>query len=256
MKKLNFNNFTALNTIWNVPIKYKDYFEPHPLQGRKPLPSNVQQIKNSIATTGNFTQINPVIVVHKDGKFLMVDGQNRKDALVEQGLDIPVLIVPEELVDDNLMIVLNTNKRNWTDVNFGKHYATKGKKVYKEYINYLEKYDVTAGVLVAIFYGHTGRRQEFSKAFKEGKLTNNNPQHVEFTLLRLESLKNTGKNPPLTENTRKKQQFQQAMLQAFDNPEFNFEKFKKGLAKVKHCLNKLAKQTDMLKEIYRIEKKG
>ena len=68
--------------------------------------------------------------------------------------------------------------------------------------------------------------------------------------------RNLGKNPPLENNTRRKQQFQQAMLQAFENPEFNFEKFKKGLNKTKHDLNKLAKQKDLLKEIYKIESKG
>jgi len=50
-------------------------------------------------------------------------------------------------------------------------------------------------------------------------------------------LRNLGKNPPLLDSTRTKQQFQQAMLNAFDNPDFSFEKFKKGLSKVTHCLN-------------------
>jgi hypothetical protein len=46
------------------------------------------------------------------------------------------------------------------------------------------------------------------------------------------------------------------MLQAFKNPKFSFVKFKRGLAGSRHKFNLLAKQEDMLKEIYKVEKKG
>ena len=46
------------------------------------------------------------------------------------------------------------------------------------------------------------------------------------------------------------------MLQAFDNVEFSFFNFKRGLVDTEHELNRLAKQVDMLEEIYRIEKIG
>ena len=131
-----------------------------------------------------------------------------------------------------------------------------GVKIYRDFLDHMQKYEVTAGVMIAIYNKSSQRSQPLVQEYKEGKLRIVDDKHVEFTLLRLDSLRNLGKNPPLENNTRKKQQFQQAMLQAFENPEFNFEKFKKGLNKTKHDLNKLAKQKDLLKEIYKIESKG
>jgi len=65
-----------------------------------------------------------------------------------------------------------------------------------------------------------------------------------------------GNNPTLDPWTHRKQQFQQAFLQAMADPDFNFTKFKKGLTTTKHYINILAKQVDILKEIKRIERKG
>jgi hypothetical protein len=45
------------------------------------------------------------------------------------------------------------------------------------------------------------------------------------------------------------------MLEALQNVNFDFEKFKKNLTTKKHKLNILAKRTDMLKEIYKMEGK-
>jgi hypothetical protein len=53
----------------------------------------------------------------------------------------------------------------------------------------------------------------------------------------------------------KKQQFQQAMLKALETKDFSLEKFKANLYGSRNKFNDLAKQSGMLMEIFRIERK-
>lgn len=239
-----------------LPYKDKDLLESHPIQGRKILNYNLTNIKKSIIQLGNFVEANPIKVIYVDGKYLIIDGQHRTKALIELGLDIPMHVLPSNINVSSLMIALNSYQQPWQIAYYAIHFSAIGIQIYKDFLSHLDKYEVSAGILVAIYNKKTTRRQAMMQEYKDGNLAIVDHKHVEFTLLRLDSLRNLGKNPPLLDSTRRKQQFQQAMLEAFDNPDFSFEKFKKGLNKVTHQLNLIAKKSDMLKEIYVIEKKG
>jgi hypothetical protein len=131
-----------------------------------------------------------------------------------------------------------------------------GREPYKMYNKVKAEHPyISYGVLVCIFNKKNGRSQADSKEFKEGNLTLDHLDHVYKTVRKLAQLKDISKNPPLSKSTHAKQQFQEAMLEALQNVSFNFEKFKKKLSTKKHKLNILAKRTDMLKEIYKIEGK-
>jgi hypothetical protein len=154
------------------------------------------------------------------------------------------------------MIAINTNQRNWDDGDFANYWAVMGRTPYKIYNKVKEEHPyISYGVLVSIFNKKSGRLQSDSKQFKEGNLTLDHLDHVSRTVRQLSQLKGIGKNPPLDKSTYSKQQFQSAMLEALQNVSFDFEKFKKNLTTKKHKLNILAKRTDMLKEIYKMEGK-
>tara|TARA_R100001369_G_scaffold11468_1_gene24966 strand:+ start:2338 stop:3096 length:759 start_codon:yes stop_codon:yes gene_type:complete len=251
-----FNNFKTVGEIKLIPYADRDILVPHPLQGRKVRVGNVSGIKKSLIELGNFIEVNPVKVIHIKDEYLVVDGQHRVQALIELGYDIPIQILPNDIDVSKFMMASNSYNTPWRVEEYAIHHTALGNKIYVDFLDRLEKHEVSAGVLVAIHNKEVSRKQNIMQDYKDGKLKVVDHHHLEFTLLRLDSLKNLGKKPPLEDKTRTKQQFQQAMLQAFDNPNFNFEKFKKGLAKVTHTLNELAKQTDMLVEIYKVEKKG
>ena len=251
-----FNNFKTVGEIKLIPYADRDILVPHPLQGRSASAVNVSAIKKSLIELGNFTIGNPIKVIYVDGKYLIIDGQHRTQGLVELGYDIPVQVLPNDTNVSKLMIALNSYTQPWRIPYYAIHFSAVGIKIYQDFLDHMKKYEVSAGILVAIYNKQVTRKQDIMQKYKDGELQVVDDKHLEFTLLRLDSLKNLGKNPPLLKSTRAKQQFQQAMLIAFDNPEFSFEKFKKGLSKASHCLNKLAKQTDMLVEIYKVEKKG
>ena len=248
--------FKTVGEIKLIPYTDRDILVPHPLQGRSASAVNVNAIKKSLIELGNFTIGNPIKVIYVDGKYLIIDGQHRTQGLVELGYDIPVQVLPDDTNVSKLMIALNSYTQPWKIPYYAIHFAALGIKIYQDFLDHIEKYDVSAGVLVAIYNKQVSRKQDIMQRYKDGNLEIVDSKHLEFTLLRLDSLKNMGKNPPLEDGSRKRQQFQQAMLQAFENPDFNFEKFKKGLNKTEHKLNDLRKQTKILEEIYKVEKKG
>ena len=42
----------------------------------------------------------------------------------------------DESVNNNIIVTLNTNKRNWLDMDFANYYASQGLEPYKIFINY------------------------------------------------------------------------------------------------------------------------
>jgi hypothetical protein len=250
------DNFKTVSEIKLIPYADRDILEPHPLQGRKIKVGNVNSIKKSIIELGNFVGVNPIKVLYVKGKYLVLDGQHRVQALIELGYDIPIHILPNDIDVSKFMIASNSYSKPWLVAEYAIHFSALGNKTYETFLERLERHEVSAGVLIAIYSKQVSRKQDIMQEYKDGNLHIVDHQHVEFTLLRLDSLENMGKNPPLELASRKRQEFQQAMLQAFENPDFNFEKFKKGLNKSKHELNDLRKQTKILEEIYKIESKG
>jgi hypothetical protein len=254
MLDLNYlNSSRVANVIYEVaPWEINTYnkLKRHKEQ-REYSEDHKQTIEKSMVENGSITDVHPILV-NKNG--YVVDGWHRYKACVALNIPYHVLVVPTNWKG---MIVLNTNKRNWNGWDFAGYWAKKGKKSYKYFLDYSSRYPfVSSGVLVAIFNKDTCRKQKDSKAFKEGKLLPFNLDHVERTLQKLASLMLRGNNPTLDPSTHRKQQFQQAMLQALADPDFNFTKFKKGLTTTKHKLNILAKQVDILREIKKIERKG
>ena len=248
--------------LQKVSAKSPEYQNFNDLVGNRPKDtSKIKLIQDSFESIGNFLYCLP-IVVSEDGR--IVDGQNRLAAAraCNPQQDIYVVTIPNKDVA-KVAIALNTNKKNWTLANFANYWSkqTDDKKVseiYKKYLEYYEANNVTHGVLIAMFNRQTSRhfstKEGGNKEFKEGRLPFGplNRNHVEDTLSKLRRLEHASLYSPLTRRTLRKQQFQEALLQALAVKCFNFDKFLNNLCHTRHQFNMLAKRVDMYNEIMRI----
>ena len=221
---------------------------------RQPIARHVENLKVSISEC-NLLKYRPIVVWKDRKKYQIADGQNRYTACTQLGIPFYIQEV-EEKPDERMLSILNSNQRNWGLGDFARFWANKDgtRKKYKRYLTYHAENKVTHGILITIYEGETKRKGR-NIEFKNGKLKESPSilRHVEDTLYKLRQLEYAAFNPALLRTTLRKQQFQSAMLTAFNTPEFNFNKFLKNLYDTRHCFNKLAKAIDMEKEIYRIE---
>ena len=246
-----FTNLKVERSVYEVTDKSPLYRElrPHKTQ-RIVKSSHLSNLIESYKNKGSALKDVPILV-DRYGKIR--EGHHRY--LAATSLGIPYYIMQVSHMYEN-MIAINTNQRNWDDGDFANYWDIMGRESYKMYNKVKAEHPyISYGVLVCIFNKKSGRYKADSKEFKEGNLTLDHLDHVYKTVRKLAQLKDISKNPPLSKSTHAKQQFQEAMLEALQNVSFNFEKFKKKLSTKKHKLNILAKRTDMLKEIYKIEGK-
>ena len=247
-----FTQLKVARSVYEVTDKSPFYRELRPHKTQRIVKSgHLANLIESYKNKGSALKDVPILV-DRYGKIR--DGHHRYLAATALGIPYYIMEVSSKY---NNMIAINTNQRNWNDGDFANYWAVMGRTPYKIYNKVKAEHPyISYGVLVSIFNKKSGRLQSDSKQFKEGNLTLDHLDHVSKTVRQLAQLKDISKNPPLDKSTHGKQQFQEAMLEALQNVSFDFEKFKKNLTTKKHKLNILAKRTDMLKEIYRIEKKG
>jgi hypothetical protein len=188
-------------------------------------------------------------------KYQIADGQNRYTACTQLGIPFYIQEV-EEKPDERMLSILNSNQRNWGLGDFARFWASKRgtQKVYGRYLTYHKENKVTHGILITIYAGESKRKGR-NISFKNGLLKESTMilKHVEDRLYKLKQLKNAAFNPVFQTTTLGKQQFQSAMLTAFSTPGFDYCKFLENIYDASHDFNELAKGTDMVKEIFRIE---
>jgi len=181
--------------------------------------------------------------------------------MAAKALGLPIHVKVTDTYDPMWMSVLNCNQRNWTLKDFANMYMQdsdpKVSYIYSKFIDFMAQYNISAGLLVALFQNQTDRDMANggNYKFKTGALTSEHLVHVQKRLSQLESLTYVAANPSITLRTLKKQQFQQAMLKALETKDFSLEKFKANLYGSRNKFNDLAKQSGMLMEIFRIERK-
>ena len=254
----------VVNQIHAVEPTDKEYYELGKITGNRAIkPLNVRHLISSMQKR-NFLNCIPIII---DTKGRIIDGQHRYEAATKLGITIYVVMVEDDDVG-SIAIALNTNKSNWNLNNFAHYWAEQednleAAKIYQTYLEYYDANNSTHGVLIAIFNGEISRRFSAAgggnKEFKEGRLPFGrlNRNHIEDTLSKMRRLKHASLYCPITPRTFRKQQFQEALLQAFAVKCFNFEKFLTNLCHTKHQYNMLAKRVDMYNEIMRVyTKKG
>ncbi len=250
------SNHEVVNCIYKIKPTDPLYKQIKYLVGNRPIKENhVNLLAESIEKAGEeVLKTLPILLKIEDGEYVIVDGQHRYVACVLRlGIPIYVMLV-DETVNNNIIVTLNTNKSNWLDMDFANYYASQGLKPYKVFIDYMNQYKfITAGIMISIFNKEFSRNfGNSSQDFKNGALTLRHIDHVDKTIKRLKLLKNVARNPDIEESTFKRQQFQSALLKMFLSHKFKFNKFRTNLRTSKHNFNKLARQTDMFKQMNEI----
>ena len=227
---------------------------------RIPKGCDVNKLKASIELK-NALHLKVIIAYYdkETNTLYLIDGQHRY--MAAKALGTPIHLKVTETYDPMWMSVLNCNQKNWTLKDYAHMYIQdsdpKVSYIYSKFMDYLAQYNITPGLLIALFQNQTNKDKANggNYNFKTGALTSEHLVHVQKRLSQLESLTYVAANPAITLRTLKKQQFQQAMLKALETKDFSLEKFKTNLYGSRHKFNDLAKQTGMLIEIFRIERK-
>ena len=252
-----FENLEVSSKIYKVYPHDEMYHKLERIYGnRTVLPYDVLQIKESIEKN-NLLHLQPVIVqIKKDGKIYIIDGQHRLLAALILG--VPFHVTEDTSSNILNLITLNTHQRKWGLKDFLKFWCSQDETsdVYNAYKKLKEENLVSNSVLIAIFNKSVAYAQA-SWEFKDGKLRYDsfNKEHIEDTLLKLRRVQRCATHPTLDKNVLDRKPFQLALIEAFENTTFDFEKFLDNLKRSRHKFNILAKKTDYTKEIFRIERK-
>ena len=218
----------------------------------------VNKLREAIRKNGYFGQYTPIII---DGEGYIVDGQHTVRAAMEEKLTIFLVVCGKP--SPKMMSTLNQNQHNWGLPEFANFWINqkndpKISEIYRRFEEYKANYNISRGVLIAIYGMQASRAiyiQDGNADFKEGRLSYNktNRKHIEDRLSKFAALEDAALTVPIKSYTLRKQQFQEAFLQAFARDCFKFERFLTNLCRSRHQFNELAKKSDMYKEIVRIE---
>ena len=253
-----FKNLEITGKIYKVYPHEEIYHKLERIYGNRiTFPYDVLQIKDSIEKN-NLLHLQPIIVqVQDDGTIVVIDGQHRLESALALGISFYLM----EDTSSNILnlITLNTHQRKWGLPDFLNFWSSQKETsyVYNIYKQFKTENIVSNSVLIAIF----NKSANYAKAsweFKDGKLRYDsfNQEHIKDTLLKLKRVQKCPTNPTLDINVLGRKPFQLALLEAFENTTFDFEKFLRNLKRSKHKFNILAKKTDYTQEIFRIEKKN
>ena len=257
-----FNKYTDMST-YNIVLptnELHDFNIEFIGSNRVPRECDINKLEVSIKLN-NALHLKAIIAYYdeKTNTLWLIDGQHRY--MAAKALGLPIHVKVTDTYDPMWMSVLNCNQRNWTLKDFANMYMQdsdpKVSYIYSKFIDFMAQYNISAGLLVALFQNQTDRDMANggNYKFKTGALTSEHLVHVQKRLSQLESLTHIAANPTITLRTLKKQQFQQAMLKALETKDFSLEKFKANLYGSRNKFNDLAKQGGMLLEIFRIERK-
>ena len=109
--------------------------------------TNVNNIKKSILESG-YCKCNEVIV---DEMWNVIDGHHTFTACKELGMGIRFKMI--EGLDVSSIMALNSNQRNWSNIDFIKSYANRGFESYKMLLEAIEKNkDITLSYILILMF--------------------------------------------------------------------------------------------------------
>lgn len=115
----------------------------------------------------DLTKYVPILVVGIKGFFYIIDGQNRFLACKQLGLPIYYIELPNDCGED-IMHMLNIDRKNWTLENYLNYWVTLGKEEYKKVQSILsECINFSVGDVLNIWQNNT-RRGGSDDVFKKG----------------------------------------------------------------------------------------
>ena len=252
---------TAADTIYRIDPSSPMYDRlrtgsANQLANRQPQPGNVASLRLSIQKI-NAIRYCPIIV---DKNLNVIDGQNRYEAAIAEGLPYHVVFIDEDVDAEQLMLTLNTGPiYPWKLINHV-HFHAGRDRLYQQFIDCLETYpEVNISVMFSVFMGSSFRfRGEEMHQFKKGQLQElmdrrgMNMQKVYHTLSQMYRVKGNPTNPILTTRVFRLQSLQLAILRVLQSIPMQYDEFINRLHTTPHNLNKLRTVDDFEQEMYDI----
>jgi hypothetical protein len=137
--------------------------------------AHVEKLKQSMQEKYLFT------IIFVNDRYEIIDGQHRFEAIRALGLEVNYVVIPETGWED--VQRYNNNLKAWTSKDYAEGYADMGKKDYKQYIVFKEKWQFSHGLCVAMLSGATENDRRAIEDFKSGR----------FTIFRLEQAEKSAK---------------------------------------------------------------
>ena len=231
-KKEPMGNPTQVHTTQN-------YSMFNPIDGnRNKNELHIKRLKKSMQENYLFTTITV------NDKFQIIDGQHRFEAI--KALNLPVNYVVCKGYGLKEVQILNQNSKNWTADDFMNGYCDLGKKDYKLYREFKEKYGFGHNECLGMLTGLTRSGSSHGFSFSKGtfKVT-----HYADACKKAEMLKQI---EPFYSGW-KRRVFIFAMLKMFKNPNFDFteflQKLKQQQTALVDCVD-VQQYTSLIEDIY------
>jgi len=150
---------TVLSTFNYNLFRFFDANRP-PLHWRKIM----QSIEKK-----DLTKYVPILVVRIKGSLFIIDGQNRFLACKELGLPIYYILLPDDC-DEDVMFMLNIDRKNWTLENYLNYWVARGNEEYKKVQSVLsECVEFTVSDVLSVWQSRS--KVGASELFKKGNYT-------------------------------------------------------------------------------------
>lgn len=143
-------------------VRTKEYHLFSHLEGNRTI--NRQHVNRLVESMKEQYLVSPIIV---NGKYEIIDGQHRFEAIKELGLPLLYIMVKQYGLEE--VQRFNSNQKNFSYEDFANGYIDLGNEHYKILKEFRSKYDLDWGVSIALLTGQTYRSGADSIKFKSGE---------------------------------------------------------------------------------------
>lgn len=193
-----------------IVIQTNNYDTFKPIDGNRDI--NILHLKRLIKSFKQEYLFSPIIV---NEHYQIIDGQHRFNAAKELGL--PIYYIMKIGYGLKEVQILNANSKNWSATDFLKGYCDLGYKPYLQYKEFMDKYQLSHNVCMALLSGttHTGL---IVKKFYNGSFEVFNFELAEKDAEKIMKVKKFYSGYD-------RHSFVIALIGLFKNPEFIFDEF-------------------------------
>lgn len=176
---------------------------------REPSRGHIEAIKRAFENTGNFTEVQPILV---NERYQIIDGQHRFVACRE--LKIPIYFTVQPGLGINEARSMNVLHRGWKADDYARSYANSGDPNYIRYLAMQSDYGISHSVLLTYLLGADVKGMY--KHFREGTLVIT-PDEEAVGRVRLDRLADFRVYTPLA----KQKAFAMAVRRAIEMPDYD-----------------------------------
>ena len=218
------------------------------IDNRQTARKHINKLKEAILANPEILEVQPILV---NEKYEIIDGQHRFQAASELGL--PIHYSKVRGLDIGTAREMNVLQRKWSVEDYAMSYAKAGNKHYEKFNHYRREYPGIPVTILMIVLGAGSDSERVSLAFKTGKfMVVRTDEDAEWILDQLMFVKQTtGGGVPISKA------FVGALLQCLENVDFDYEEFKKNLARKPELFHRTVVVRDalgMIEDIYNYQK--